>query len=104
MTAITDDARPRFLADEGFNQDVTAGLRHRYPEIDIVTVQEFGLSRAGDPQVLEAARQLDRIVLSHDVHTMSGHFFALLTQLAEGEHLPGMLLVAQRAPVGNAIQ
>ena len=26
MTPVTDEDRPRFLADEGFNQDMTAGL------------------------------------------------------------------------------
>lgn len=102
--ALTDDGRPRFLADEGFNRDVTAGLRRHCPELDIVTVQEVRLTQASDPRILEAARQLDRIILSHDVRTMPIHFFALLERLSGTEHLPGILLVSQRAPVGNAIQ
>jgi hypothetical protein len=63
MSPITDEERPRFLADEGFNMDVTAGLRLHYSGIDLLTVQEAGLLHALDPQLLEAARQLDRILL-----------------------------------------
>jgi hypothetical protein len=104
MNPITDEERPRFLADEGFNMDVTAGLRLHYPGIDLLTVQEAGLLHALDPQVLEAARQLDRILLSHDVHTLPGHYYALLSRLSPDEHLPGILLVAQEAPIGQAIE
>lgn len=103
MTSSGGEDRPRFLADEGFNQDVTTGLRRHCRGIDLVTVQEAGLVRAADPHLLETARRLDRIVLSHDVHTMPKHFFALLAQLPEGAHLPGLLLTPQRTPVGSAI-
>lgn len=104
MKTITDEDRPRFLADEGFNMDVTIGLRRAYPEIDVVTVQEAGLLNAPDPHVLEETRRLDRILLSHDMHTMPGHFYTLLAQLSPGEHLPGVLFVAQQAPIGKAIE
>ncbi|MGO8947396.1 MAG: DUF5615 family PIN-like protein [Ktedonobacterales bacterium] len=104
MNRITDEERPRFLADEGFNMDVTTGLRLRYSGIDLLTVQEAGLLHALDPQLLEAARQLDRILLSHDVHTLPGYYYALLSQLSQDEHLPGILLVVQEAPIGQAIE
>lgn len=104
MNPVADDERPRFLTDEGFNMDITRGLRHRYPGIDLVTSQEVGLLRLLDPQVLEETRRLDRILLSHDVHTMPGHFYSLLAQLSSDQHLPGVLLVAQEAPISGAIQ
>lgn len=104
MRSITDDERPRFLTDEGFNMDVTTGLRRGYPAMDLMTVQEAGLLRAPDPRLLEEARRLDRILLSHDVHTMPGHFYDLLARMPPGEHLPGVLLVAQEASIGNAIE
>jgi hypothetical protein len=104
MNPITDEERPRFLADEGFNMDVTAGLHLHYPGMDLLTVQEAGLLHALDPQLLEAARELDRILLSHDVHTLPDHYYALLSQLSPGEHLPGILLVSQEAPIGQAIE
>lgn len=104
MKPIMDEERPRFLTDEGFNMDVTTGLRRTYSGIDLITVQEAGLLHAPDPQILEGTRQLDRILLSHDVHTLPDFFYALLAQLPPGEHLPGVLLVAQQAPIGNAIE
>jgi|GEM_PF-2467646 hypothetical protein len=35
MKPIMDEERPRFLADEGFNMDVTTGLRRAYPENEL---------------------------------------------------------------------
>lgn len=104
MKPIMGEERPRFLADEGFNMGVTTGLRRAYPEIDLLTVQEVGLAHASDPQILEGTRQLDRILLSHDVHTMPSHFYVLLDQLPPGDHLPGVLLIAQQVPIGKAIE
>jgi hypothetical protein len=39
----------RFAADENFNADIVRGLRRRLPEVDIVRVQDVGLSGADDP-------------------------------------------------------
>lgn len=39
----------RFAADENFNADIVRGLRRRLPELDIVRVQDVGLSGADDP-------------------------------------------------------
>src|SRR5262249_19678956 len=48
---------PRFLADEGFNMDVTLGLRRRYPAMDIMTVQEAGLLHVDDRALLQATQR-----------------------------------------------
>ena len=45
----------RLAADENFNYDIVRGLRRRRPDLDIVRVQEAGLSGAVDPDVLEWA-------------------------------------------------
>ncbi|SRR5260370_5772133 len=104
MTPLLDDERPRFLADEGFNKDVTSGLRRRHRQLDLVTVQEAGLLHLSDQRLLVETQQLNRILLSHDVYTMPSHFYTLLAQLPPGEYLPGVLLVAQQAPIGKAIE
>ena len=103
MTPIEDEDRPRFLTDEGFNMEITIGLRHHHPGIDLLTVQDAGLLQISDPQLLLETRRFNRILLSHDSHTMPGHFYDALLHLAHGEHLPGVLLVAQDAPIGQAI-
>jgi len=97
MSPSADEARPRFLTDEGFNMDVTNGLRRRYPAMDLLTAQEAGLLHAPDPRLLEEALRLDRILLSHDAHTMPTHFYDLLARQSPGGHLPGVLLVAPEA-------
>lgn len=56
-----------------------------------------------DPRVLEYAKELDRILLSHDVHTMPDFFATYLMNLPAGEHHPGIILVAQDAPIGVSI-
>jgi hypothetical protein len=36
----------RLAADENFNADIIRGLRRRLPELDVVRVQDVGLSGA----------------------------------------------------------
>jgi hypothetical protein len=47
----------RLAADENFNNDVVRGVRRRNPAVDIVRVQDAGLSGADDPSILEWAAQ-----------------------------------------------
>ena len=58
-----------FVADENFNNDILRGVWRRNPSVDIVRVQDIGLSGADDATVLEWAAQQNRIVLTHDVTT-----------------------------------
>lgn len=45
-------------ADENFNNDILRGLLRRDPTLDIVRIQDVGLTHAPDPIVLEwAARK-----------------------------------------------
>jgi hypothetical protein len=39
----------RFLADENFNNQIVRGILRRNPNVDIVRVQDMGLSEADDP-------------------------------------------------------
>ena len=44
-------------ADENFNNDIVRGLLRRKPDLNIVRLQDVGLSGADDPAVLEWAAQ-----------------------------------------------
>lgn len=57
----------RFLSDENLNNDIVRGLLRRKPEIDLVRVQDVGLSGADDPTVLAWAAQDGRVLLTQDV-------------------------------------
>ena len=65
----------RLAADENFNSDIVRGLVRRKPDVDIVRVQDVGLSGADDPTILEWAAREGRVVVTHDVSTMSKHAY-----------------------------
>lgn len=80
----------RLLTDENFRGDIVRGLRLRLPTLDMVRVQDIGLSGADDPTVLTWAAAHDRILLTHDTQTVPG--FANARVIA-GEPMPGVLVV-----------
>ncbi len=65
----------RLAADENFNNNIVRGLLRRNPVLDIVRIQDVGLSGADDPQVLDWAAQERRILLTHDVTTMTQYAY-----------------------------
>jgi hypothetical protein len=58
-------------ADENFNNDILRGLMRLRPGLDIVRIQDVGLSGADDPVVLEWAAREGRVLLRHDVSTIT---------------------------------
>ncbi|MDJ1168553.1 DUF5615 family PIN-like protein [Roseofilum sp. BLCC_M154] len=91
----------RFLADENFNNQIVRGVLRQSPDVDIVRVQDVGLSGVDDPTVLEWAAQEERIVLTHDVATMTTFAYQ---RIQAGLLMPGLFEVSRRVPVGLAIE
>jgi len=89
----------RLLADENFNGDIVRALLLRQPDLDIVRVQDVGLAGVGDPDILDWAGAKDRIILTHDRATLPDYAYELL---AAGEKMPGVFVVNDRFPVGDA--
>ena len=90
----------RFAADENFNGDIVRGLLRRNPKLDIIRVQDVGLSGADDPSVLEWAADQGRIVITHDVSTLTKHAFE---RVAVGRPMPGVFEVRSTAALGQVI-
>jgi hypothetical protein len=88
-----------FLADENFSGPVVRGLRRRHPDLDIVTVQEVGLTSADDPTVLEWAAAHDRLVITNDARTMIG-----FAKQSAGLPMPGLIEAGKRMSVRAAIE
>jgi predicted nuclease of predicted toxin-antitoxin system len=65
----------RLAADENFNNDIIRGLLRRKPDLDIVRIQNVGLSGADDPTVLQWAAQEGRILLTEDVSTITRYAY-----------------------------
>ncbi len=90
-----------FLSDEDFNRRIVRGLRRRLPLLDIVRVQDVGLITRPDTEVLEWAANENRVVLTHDVTTMSKQAF---DRVEKGLAMPGVIEVSQDVPIGEAIE
>jgi hypothetical protein len=90
----------RLAADENFNNNIVRGLTRRKPDVDIVRVQDVGLSGADDPAVLEWAARQSRLLVSHDVSTLSKHAY---DRIAAGLKMPGLFEVGTGLSVGRAI-
>ena len=91
----------RLAADENFNNDIVRGLLRRRPELDIVRVQDVGLSGADDPTVLEWAAREERVLLTHDVSTITHYAYQ---RVRAGESMPGVFEVSRDVPIGRAIE
>lgn len=78
----------RFLADENFNGPVLRGLRRRDPAIDVVRVQDVGLSQTPDGLILEWAAAEGRVILTHDAATMEGDAY---DRVKLGLRMPGVI-------------
>jgi hypothetical protein len=91
----------RMLADENFNNDIIRGIRRRISNSNIVRVQDVGLSGADDPTVLEWAAQNQRVLLTHDVCTLTAFAY---DRIREGRPMPGVFEVSRKVPVAQAIE
>lgn len=58
---------------------LNASVLRRNPNVDIVRVQDVGLSEADDPTVLQWAAQNNRVVLTHDPRNSLPHQDLLAT-------------------------
>ncbi len=61
----------RLLVDENFDNDIVRGVLRRSMHVDLLRVQDMGLAGAEDPDVLAWAAQDNRILLTHDVATIT---------------------------------
>ena len=82
----------RFAADENFNNDIVRGLLRRKPHLDIVRVQDAGLSGADDSTVLEWTAREGRILLTHDVSTMTHYAYG---RIQLHKPMPGIFEVSR---------
>ncbi len=90
----------KLLADENLDNTIIRGLLRRNPEIDIVRVQDVGLSGEDDPMVLEWAANEDRILLTHDVATITRYAY---DRLIKNLSMPGVIEIHADVPIGRVI-
>jgi len=89
------------LADENFNGRIFRALRSRSPALDLLRVQEIGLSGAQDEVILQWATDHDRILLTHDAQTIP----ALVHQrIAAGRMTSGVFVADPYIDPATAIE
>jgi hypothetical protein len=91
----------RFLADEDFDNRIIRGLFRRMPDLDLVRVQDTEVSKANDGKVLAWAATENRVMLTHDVSTMT---YEVAYRLRDGLPMPGAFFVSQSLPIGIVIE
>ena len=77
-------AQFKLLTDEDFHNRILRGLLRRLPNLDIVRVQDVGLSGEHDRVVLAWAAREQRILLTHDLKTMPHNAW---TRIVDGENI-----------------
>ena len=91
----------RLLADENFDNDIVRGVLRRNAQIDLVRVQDVGLAGVEDAEVLAWAAQENRVLLSHDVATITKYAYQ---RVENGLPMPGVFEASQSVPVGVVIE
>ncbi len=91
----------RWAADENFNNDIIRGLLRRKPDVDIMRVQDVGLSGADDPTILEWAADEGRVLLTHEVSTITRYAYE---RVEAGKPMPGVFEVSRGIPMGVVIE
>ena len=70
-------------------------------DLDLVRARDAGLGATPDPTILEWAAARRRVLLTHDRRTIP--FFAY-ARVAAGQPMPGIFLVADDMPIGQAMR
>jgi predicted nuclease of predicted toxin-antitoxin system len=91
----------KLLADENFDNTILRGLLRRQPDIDIIRVQDTELYGANDPTVLAWAAQENRVLLTHDVATITRYAYERITK---EQAMPGVVEVVSGSQVGRVIE
>lgn len=91
----------RFLADENFNHNIMRGVRLRNKDIDLVRLQDLGLSGVDDPTVLDFALKENRILLTHDLETIPKFAYE---RLNAGKKIPAIILVKKELLIAQVIE
>jgi predicted nuclease of predicted toxin-antitoxin system len=90
-----------FLADENLKRKIVTGLLRRNPSVDVVRVQDAGLTGVDDRILLEWAARQDRVLLTHDVQTLVGFAWEFVRL---GKPMAGVIVLGRNLRVSQAVE
>jgi hypothetical protein len=91
----------RLAIDENFDHHILRAMMRRVPNLDARTVMDAALTGADDPTVLEWAAREKRVLLTHDVRTMTRFAYE---RVDREEAMPGVIEVLARAAIGEVVE
>jgi len=92
----------KLAADENFNGDILRGLFRRNPYLDIVRVQDVvEVATKDDPSVLAWAAREGRVLLTHDVRTITKYAYE---RTNAGLPMPGVFEIKRTVSLAVAIE
>ena len=89
------------LADENLDANIVRGVLRRLPGMDVVRVQDVGLTGADDPTVLAWAAEQGRVLVTHDAETVTRYAFE---RVDADLPMPGVIEIAASAPIGKPVE
>lgn len=89
------------LIDENLDQRILRGVRLQLPNLDYLIVQETALQGAKDPRLLEWANENQRIMVTHDVNTVTKYAYE---RLQADEPMAGVIVIPEDLAIGKAIE
>ena len=87
----------RFASDENFDNDILRALMRTINGLDIVRIQDTSLFGQDDPAVLAWCAGEDRILLTHDIRTITRYAYE---RVRANLPMPGVFEVDDLAAIG----
>lgn len=96
-------SRIRFLLDEDTPHAIRDQLLRRKPEMEVLAVGDDMAPAFGtpDPELLRWIERQGYVLVSRNRRTLSQH---LRQHLADGGHVPGILLLGRRSSIGQILE
>jgi hypothetical protein len=91
----------RLAADENLNNGIVRGVLRRATALDIARVQDAGLCGADDPTVLDWAAAEGRVLLTHDLKTMTRDAY---DRVKAGKRMAGIFGIRSDMALALAIE
>jgi len=91
---------PKFLADNDLSEHIRRGVLRLEQATDFLSKYDGGIVGLPDPEVLEVAAELGRVVVSHDRNTMTAHFDRFVIE----QDSPGLIIVPEEVELSVAIE
>ena len=91
----------QFQADNDLDEDILRAAKRLQPAMDFQRAPELGLhTRIPDPEVLRLCAAENRILVTHDRHTMPEHFLEFIQK----NNSPGVFIISRKLSIGKAAE